>query len=495
MAVLAPASPVDRGFFGQPRGLAVLFLTEMWERFSFYGMRALLVLYLVAPVTEGDPPGPGLGMASGDAFAIYGSYNALVYLTPLIGGWIADKLWGARRSVLVGAFIIAAGHFSMATRVEALFWIGLLLIASGTGLLKPNISAIVGDLYGPNDDRRDAGFSLFYMGINLGAFLAPLVCGFLQIRYGWHVGFIAAGIGMCLGIVVYLLGQKWLGQAGVAPGAPASTHERRRATQIAIAAVLATALVIAVDAIFLGFDIGDLTVMLTVVILVLPVVYFARILRAPITAIERSRVKAFILLFIAAAVFWGIYDQAGSTLSVFAERYTNRDAFGIEIPAAALQSINPIFIIIFAPIFAWMWMKLANRAPSLGAKFTIAMFGIGLSFIIMIIPAMAADDGRMSSIWWLVSVYLVQTWAELLLSPTGLSATTQLAPAGYGSQMLALWFLAVSVGDSVAGQILRALDGASLALQFGVFAASAVVMGIVMCFLIRPLRRLMDGVD
>ena len=482
-------------FFGQPVGLRTLFGTEMWERFSFYGMRALLVLYLTAPVDGGTPPGPGLGFSAGDAAAVYGSYNALVYVLPLAGGWVADKLWGARRSVLVGGIIIACGHFSMAMPVEASFWLGLLLIAAGTGLLKPNISAIVGDLYDEHDTRRDGGFSIFYMGINLGAFLAPLVCSWLQVRHGWHWGFAAAGIGMCLGLAQYVIGgRRTLGEAGMRPSSPATDHEKRRAGLIGVAVVLLAAAAIAFDALVLGFDIADLTTMLTVVILVLPIVYFARILRAPITAVERSRVVAFVALFLAAAVFWGIYDQAGSTLSIFAEQDVDRDVGGFTIPAAAFQSINPIFIIAFAPVFAWLWVKLADRAPSLPLKFAIAMVGIGLSFVIMLPPAMNADNGQLSSAWWLVAVYLVQTWAELLLSPTGLSATTQLSPGGFGGQMLALWFLAVAVGDSVAGQVLRVLDGAQLTTQFAVFAAMALVMSVVMFALVRPIKRLMSGV-
>jgi POT family proton-dependent oligopeptide transporter len=482
-------------FFGQPRGLATLFMTEMWERFSFYGMRALLVLYLTAPTTLGTPPGPGLGFSDGDAAAIYGSYNALVYVLPLAGGWIADKIWGARRSVLVGGIIIAAGHFSMAMPAETMFWLGLFLIAAGTGLLKPNISAIVGHLYAPDDVRRDAGFSLFYMGINLGAFLAPLVTGALQVHLGWHWGFAAAGVGMVLGLIQYVLGRKNLGDAGLRPENPATREELRRVGVRGLIVVLVIAVVAVGNAILFGWDAADVTTMLTLIILVLPVVYFVRLLRAPMTTVQRSRVKAFVALFLGAVVFWGIYDQAGSTLSVFTQNYINRDVLGFEIPTAWFQSINPIFIIAFAPVFAWLWTKLADRAPSLPLKFAIAMVGIGLSFIIMIPPAAAAANGQQSSIVWIVSVYLIQTWSELLLSPTGLSATTVLAPPGYGSQMLALWFLAVAVGDSLAGQILRALDNASYVTTFLVFGSAALLLSLVMFALVRPIKRLMAGVD
>lgn len=494
-AAAVGGASAGKTFFGQPRGLATLFMTEMWERFSFYGMRALLVLYLTTPVNGVTPPGPGLGFSDGDASAIYGSYNALVYLTPIIGGWIADKMWGARRSVLVGGIIIAAGHFSMAVPYETTFWLGLLLIAGGTGLLKPNISAIVGHLYTPDDTRRDAGFSLFYMGINLGAFLAPLVTGALQVNFGWHYAFAAAGIGMVLGLVQYVAGRRSLGDAGLHPENPATREQLVRVGRRSLIVGLVLVLVVVANAVLLGHDAADITTILTVVILVVPVVYFTRILRAPITPLERSRVKAFILLFLAAVVFWGIYDQAGSTLSVFTQNWTDRDIFGYEVPTAWFQSINPIFIIAFAPVFAWLWTKLADRAPSLPLKFAIAMVGIALSFVIMLPPALMAENGMQSSAAWIVSVYLVQTWAELLLSPTGLSATTVLAPAGYGSQMLALWFLAVAVGDSVAGQVLRALDNASYTVVFGVFAAAAGLMAVAMFAMVRPIKRLMAGVD
>jgi len=487
----ATAPPPERTFFGQPRGLSTLFMTEMWERFSFYGMRALLVLYLTTPANGGSPPGPGLGYSAGDAAAVYGTYNSLVYVLPLAGGFIADKLWGARRSVLVGAIIIACGHFSMALPMTYSFWGGLLLIAAGTGLLKPNISAIAGGLYADGDERRDAGFSLFYMGINLGAFIAPLVCGALEIAYGWQVAFAAAGVGMLFGIAQYLLGQRHLGSVGLKPSSPATAREKSRLAAILGLSAAVLAVVVIVDVVFFHFEPSHVTTIFTVVILALPVIYFTRLLRAPITTVERSRVKAFILLFLAAAIFWGIYDQAGSTLSVFAQQFTDRNVGSFTVPTAWFQSINPVFIIIFAPIFAWMWTKLAERAPSLPMKFAIAIFGIALSFVIMLIPAMNADNGQQSAMWWLVGVYLVQTWAELLLSPTGLAATTVLAPKGYVGQMLALWFLAVAVGDSVAGQILKVLQDDPLTTQFAVFAVLAIAMGVVLLFLVKPMKKLL----
>lgn len=493
---VAPQSE-SKSFFGHPRGLMTLFLTEMWERFSYYGMRALLTLYLVAPPDGATPPGGGLGLSSGDATAIYGTYIALVYVLPLAGGWVADRMWGARRAVLVGGIIIASGHFLMAMPLQGSFWAGLLCIAVGTGLLKPCISAMVGGLYAPGDEaRRDAGFSIFYMGINLGAFFSPLVCGALATNFSWHWGFAAAGIGMTLGLIQYLLGGKHLGDIGLRPPNPADPQQRRKALLLACAAVAGVVLaVVAVSVLRGGFSVTHVVDVLTVIILALPVVYFWRLFNAPgLTTVERSRLKAYLALFLAAAVFWMIFDQAGSTLNLFAEQHTDRDVGGWQMPASWLQSVNPIMIIVFAPIFAWMWMKLGERAPSTPVKFAIALVGVGGSFLVMVVPGLMADGGRLSSVWWLVGVYLIQTWGELLLSPTGLSATTKLAPAGMGSQMLALWFLANAVGDSVGGQLARLLEGIGLGPYFGVLGSAAVFFGLVLFIASPRVRRLMAGV-
>jgi len=484
--------------FGHPRGLSTLFFTEMWERFSFYGMRALLTLYLVAPPDGATPPGGGLGLTAGDATAIYGTYLALVYVFPLVGGWIADRLWGSRRAVLVGGIIIAVGHFIMAASFEVMFWLGLLLIAMGTGLLKPCVSSIVGGLYAPGDGaRRDAGFSIFYMGINLGAFAAPLVTGTLAQQFDWHWGFIAAGIGMTIGIIQYLLGSKYLGNVGIKPPNPATPEVRRKAIWFGLGALSGLSLAVAaVSALRGGFHITDIVDMLTVIVLIIPVVYFWKLFRnKSLSGDERSRVKAFLFLFLASAVFWMIFDQAGSTLNLFAQHSADRDIFfGWEMPAAWLQSVNPIFIIIFAPIFAIMWSRLANRAPSTPMKFGISVVGIGISFWVMVLPGLMADNGQLSSVWWLIGVYLIQTWAELLISPTGLSTTTALAPRGMESQLLALWFLATAVGDAIGGQLARVLEGLGTGMYFAVTGGAAVLFGIAMLILAPAISRMMKGV-
>lgn len=490
----APAV-TEKTFFGQPRGLATLFMTEMWERFSYYGMRAILVLYLIAPPDGVSPPGPGLGLSVAVAAAIYGSYSSLVYLLPVAGGWIADRLTGPRRAVLIGGIIIATGHFSMAIPAQAMFWVGLLLIAVGTGLLKPNISAIVGDLYTPEDTRRDGGFSIFYMGINLGAFLAPLVVGFLADNYNWHIGFLAAGIGMVFGLIQYVLGGKNLGTAGKAVPRPAERKDLERVGLIGAGAVVAIIAMVGINAVFFGFDVDDITVMFTIVVIAIAVIYFVRLFRSKqLTGLDKERIRAFLYLFIAAAVFWALYDQSGSTLNAFAEKFTDTDIGSWAMPVSWLQSLNPIFIIIFAPIFAAMWTALANRAPSTPMKFAIALFGVGLSFVIMIPPALAADDGQQSAIWWLVAVYLVQTWSELLLSPNGLSVTTKLAPVGLLSQMLALWFLAQAVGDSIGGQLVRLTDTLGFGGYFALLGFGTMAAGAVFLIFVRKIRALMEGV-
>jgi POT family proton-dependent oligopeptide transporter len=451
----APSSD-DRAFLGQPRALSTLFFTEMWERFSYYGMRALLVLYLTAPLISDDGGSEGLGLDSGTAIAIYGAYTGLVYLTPIAGGWIADRLLGARNTVLYGGIIIALGHYLMAVPFETSFWIGLLLIALGTGALKPNISGMVGDLYDAEDTRRDAGFSLFYMGINIGSFLAPLITGYAADRHGFHWGFAIAGLGMTFAVIQYVLGWKHFHGVGATAPDPASKQQRNHFLLVVAGSVLFVAvLAVAVGLIASGGLIDNIATAITLFILIVPVVYFYQLFkRKDYTTQERRHVRAFVWVFLAAAAFWMVFEQSGSTLNIFAENVTDLSIGSWEMPAAWLQSVNPLFIIIFAPIFAAVWTKLANRAPRTSVKFAIGLVGVGISVLILVIPMSAfQDNGNKAAIWWLLSTYLLQTWAELFLSPTGLSATTKLAPAGASGQMLALWFLATSVGTSVGGQI------------------------------------------
>ena len=449
-------SSEDRAFLGQPRALSTLFFTEMWERFSYYGMRALLVLYLTAPLVSEDGGAEGLGIDDGTAIAIYGAYSGLVYLTPIAGGWIADRLIGARKTVLYGGIVIALGHYAMAVPNELTFWIGLLLIALGTGALKPNISAMVGDLYDETDTRRDAGFSLFYMGINIGSFLAPLITGYAADRHGFHWGFAIAGLGMTLAVIQYVLGWKNFHGVGATAPDPASAKQRNHFLLVIAGSVLAVAVIaVLLNLIAEGNVVDHIATAITIFILIVPFVYFYQLFkRKDYTERERNHVRAFVWVFLAAASFWMVFEQSGSTLNLFAENVTDLSIGSWDMPASWLQSVNPLFIIIFAPIFAAVWTKLADRAPRTSIKFAIGLIGVGISVLILVIPMSAyQDNGTKAALYWLLMTYLLQTWAELFLSPTGLSATSKLAPEGANGQMLALWFLATSVGTSVGGQI------------------------------------------
>ncbi|WP_229401563.1 peptide MFS transporter [Micromonospora okii] len=488
----APAAgrpPAERTFFGHPRALATLFLTEMWERFSFYGMRAILVLYLTATVAE-----DGLGMRDSTANAVYGTYNAMVYLMALPGGWVADRLIGARRCVLWGGIVIACGHYVMAVPTTWSVFAGMTLIVLGTGLLKPNISTMVGDLYDRDSPRRDAGFSLFYMGINLGGFIAPLITGFLGEKVNWHLGFGAAAIGMTFGVIQYVLGGRNLGDAGERPADPLLGADRRRALTRAGVAVVVAVLVVAALAVAGLFTVNTVVNLLTVATVLITVGYFARILvDREISDTERSRMKAYVWLFVFAASFWLIYDQAGSVLNIFAANNIDRHVFGFTFPASWLQSVNPILIIIGAPLFALLWLRLGHRV-STPVKFAVGLVLNGLSFVLMAAAAQAAVGGDLVSPWWLVAVFAIQVAGELSLSPVGLSATTRLAPVKYASQMMGLWFLATAVGDAIGGQVARLAESWPEPVYFLTFGAASVLLGLGAVMFARQIRHLMAGI-
>ena len=434
-------------------------------------------------------------MDEGVAKAVYGTYVGLVYLMPIAGGWIADRIFGLRRTVLYGAIVIACGHYSMALPFEATFWLGLGLITIGTGLLKPNISGMVGQLYAEEDTKRDAGFSIFYMGINIGALLAPLVCGTLGENYHWHWGFGAAGVGMTLGLVQYVLGRKHLRGIGEEPEQEATPAERSNAVKVGVI-VLAIIAVLIVVLRVLGQDmVNAVTNSVTIFILMVPFWYFRQILGRPgHTAQERDHVRAFLWVFLGAAFFWMVFEQAGSTLTLFADQVTDLSVGSFTIPASWLQSVNPLFIVIFAPVFSAVWLRWGDRAPRTSVKFGIALVMVGFSFLILIIPTNAfLDTGAKAAVWWLITVYLLQTWAELLLSPNGLSATTKLAPSGLLGQFLALWFLATSVGTTVGGQIAKFTSDDPV-LSFAVCGGMAVGFGVVMLVLARRINALMAHV-
>ena len=494
MSVGTPAR--DTSFFGHPRGLSICFFTEMWERFSYYGMRALLILFITAPVATG-----GLGFDAATAGAIYGLYTSMVYLTTLPGGWIADRLIGAQNAVLYGGIIIAAGHFTMAVPSLPTFYLGLLLIVIGTGLLKGNVSVIVGRLYSPDDERRDAGYSIFYMGINLGAFIAPLICGYLGQRVGWHVGFSAAGVGMTLGVIQYVLGRRRLGEAGRHPadlGPPEAAARKRSQARIAIGAAAA---VIVLGAAAIGTGVlpvtpSQLADAIGVLILIFSVAFFAWLLLSPSwTPGERKRNCIIFVFFLGAAVFFAEFEQGGSTLNLFADRSTDNSIAGWEFPSSWLQSVNSVFIIALAPVFAWLWIWLGRRRrePSGPAKLGLGLALTGAGFAVIAVAAIFAERGIKVSPLWLVVTYFLHTCGELCLSPVGLSAMSKLAPVRIAGLIMGVWFLGVSVGNYIGGRVAAFYESMTLPMLFGVVAAIGIACGLLLLAFARPMRRLEEA--
>jgi POT family proton-dependent oligopeptide transporter len=480
--------PGNTSFLGHPRGLSVLFSTEMFERFSFYGMRALLVLYLSAPTTAG-----GLGVPAPTAMAIYSIYNSVVYLAALPGGWIADRWIAGRRAVAIGGVLIAAGNFVLGIRSQTAVIVGLGLIAAGTGLLKPTMSSLVGQLYAPDDRRRDAGFSLFYLGINVGAFIAPLVTGWVGQTVSYNAAFVVAGGGMLIGLGQYLLGGKWLGDVGLAPARPLTAPEKRAVLRKTGLWAAVGVLALAVDAVVTGsIDPGTVITAITVIILAAPVVILTAVLRTPtLTRGDRDKVRAFVALFVGAAIFWLIYDQAGSVLVVFIELAVDTTVGAFTVPTEWFQSINPLFVILLSPVFARLWMGWGDRAPSTTTKFAIGLGFVGSSFWVMAAAATVAATGQLVSPLWLVAVNLLQVLGELFLSPVGLAATTRLAPPGLGSQFLGLWFLATAVGNAVAAQVTRLTTVMSGTGYFLLLGGSAVLAAFVFFWLRKTVDPLM----
>jgi POT family proton-dependent oligopeptide transporter len=487
---VSQALAVDRReLFGHPRGLTTLFFTEMCERFSFYGMQALLVLFMTDQIRG------GFGLTDQTATAIFGLYTAFVYLVALPGGWVADRLWGARRAIFVGGVIIMCGHFVLAVESTAAFFGGLMLVVLGTGLLKPNVSAIVGELYAANDPRRDAGFTVFYMGINIGAFLGPIFCGALAL-YDWRYGFALAGVVMLGGLVQFRVMSPDLGSAGVAPAtAPSATF--RAVSWSVIAAVVGAAFLLLWAGVngMVDFDALWLARGTTTALAVGTLAYFGYLFIAGrLTALERRRVLVILVLVLASAVFWAGFEQFGSTLNLFAERYTIRDFGGFEIPTTWFQSLNPMFLILLAPFFSLFWVWLARRhiEPSAPAKFGFGLMLLGLGFVVMIGAATLVAGGQRVWPTWLVFTYLFHTMGELALSPVGLSAMTKLAPRRFVGQMMGMWFLCTALGSAVAGLVAGTFDTEALETwpwQYTQIVLITVGCGLVLLVIAKPLRR------
>lgn len=501
----------DRRFFGHPRGLATLFFTETWERFSYYGLRPLLVLFMAAALSEG-----GFGFDRAQASAIVGIYGAFVYVASLPGGWVADRLLGLRRAIFLGAVLITAGHLSIglsglaeAQWGKIFFFLGLVLIVLGTGLLKPNISAIVGDLYPEGGARRDAGFSIFYMGINIGSFAGQLITGFLGEAVGWHYGFGAAGVGMFLGLLVYwFTSGKTLGPIGMLP----SRHDdpvvqARQEAQVKLVmglglGVLALVFVLAAGGV-LSLDPQVIGGYMTFVLLAIALGFFGYVFAAgQLSADEKRRVAVIMVLFVFAAIFWSAFEQAPTSLNLFARDFTERQLGSFTVPATWFQSVNAAFIILLAPVFAGIWTALGKRDRDLSspAKFSLGLAFAGIGFALMIVAAnrvVASGGTLLVSPWWLVGSYFFQTIGELCLSPVGLSSMTKLSPRKYVGQMMGIWFLASAVGNLIGGLVGGNVDPEKLEQMprlFTLTTLSLLISTLILGALIVPVRRMMSGV-
>lgn len=438
--------------WGHPKGLFLLFSTELWERFSYYGMRALLVIYLTAQTTAG-----GLGWAEADALKLYGIYTGLVYITPLIGGWLADTYLGQRRSIIIGSILMAAGQFTLALphamfpdMVNQVFYAGLALLIAGNGLFKPNISTMVGDLYQAGDHRRDGAFTIFYMGINLGALLAGFVAGFVAAEWGWQAGFVAAGIGMLFSLLIQAtMAQRYLGDIGMVPAAKLAAAKRDSAQ------------------------------------------------KAPLTKQEVDRIKVILVMGLFTIIFWAGFEQAGGLMNLFTENYTDRMIGSFEVPTAWFQSLNPFFIITLAPVVAAIWVKLGKREPSSPVKFALGLVFLALGFLFMVgaVLQQGGDNTVKTSMFWLVGAFLFHTLGELCLSPIGLSMVTKLAPLRLASLMMGAWFGFVALANYAAGMIGSFVGEAGPMAIFGGIAITAVICAVILLAFANKLIYWMHGAE
>ena len=492
--IAASISARPPGFAGQPLGLSTLFFTEVWERFSYYGMRALLTLFIVAPIAGG-----GLGLGTMEAARIYGNYTMAVYMLSIPGGFIADRYLGAYRSVLIGGAVIACGHFTLAIPTVEAFYAGLALVALGTGLFKPNISVMAGGLYAPDDERRDAGFSIFYMGVNLGAFFAPLVTGFLaqssifkdwlaahgfDPAHSWHWGFAAAGVGMSLGLLIFVRRRDLLAEVGRAPASVTATWTN---------SLLVVTGTLAVMGLMVASDDPRLQWLRALFLLVpaAAVVWFARA-----SDVDGQRFAAVAVFFIASMLFWAVFEQAGISISLFGDQLTSKSLFGWTFPSAWYQALNALFVVLLAPIFVVAWLRLGPRQPSSPVKFALGLVFLGLSFLLMVPAALLTAAGKVSALW-LVALFFLQTVGELFLSPVGLSTMTKLAPPSSVGLVLGVWFLAAAWGNKLAGILGGGYDGAdphALAVFFLQQAVMLAVAAAVLLALVPWVKRLMGGV-
>ncbi|MFF7294376.1 oligopeptide:H+ symporter [Streptomyces sp. NPDC008265] len=481
----------EHAFLGHPRGLATLSGLEVWERFSFLGMQAILVLYFADTVAHG-----GLGMDPGTAASVAAAYGTMVYLVSVAGGWLADRILGSYRAVLWGGILIACGHYAMAVPTTAMTWTGLGLISAGTGLLKPNVATMVGKLYRTDDDRRDAGFALYYMAINIGAFAGPLVTGWLGEHQGWHWGFSAAAIGMTAGLVQYVLGRRHLAGRRHSAEYALAPAALRRAVRLIIGGALAAAALATLLAVIGWLTMDRFVDLLTLVSVLAPVVYFAVMFRSPrVTAAERGRLRPYVVLFLASVAFNFILFQAYSTMMLLASTNARTTILGFDFPSSWYASALGAFEVALAPVVAAVWARMGPRQPHASNKIAIGVILGGLSFLLMVIPTSGHDgDSYRMAAWWIVGSYLLLGLGDVLLETSGMSATSKLAPRAFGSQTMALWFLSLALANGIQAQVVKAYGQVSHPVYFGVNGAVAVAAGLAVIALAPWLRRTMHPV-
>lgn len=478
------ATDRDTGFFGQPRVLAHIFGVELWERFSFYGMQGIMLIYLYYSADKG-----GLGMDQTTAAGIVGAYGGLVYLSTIIGAWVADRLIGSERTLFYSAVLVMCGHIALGVLPGLTgVGIGLVLVAVGSGGVKANATALVGTLYSEHDERRDAGFSLFYMGINIGGLIGPLITGLLQQDLGFHYGFGAAAVGMAFGLIQYTIGRKHLrGPAREIPN-PLPPAARMKVGAIAVA-VIVLIVVLALTGVIRATNLANIVI---IVSLAAAILYFVIILRSDITPVERKRVIAFIPMFIASVAFWSLYQQQFTVVTIYSDKRLDRHIFGWEMPVSWVQSINPVFIIILAGVFAALWTKLGPRQPSTPIKFALGTAMVGVGFLLFLF--MTGGGPNSAPLLGLIGILFVFTVGELLLSPVSLSLATKLAPAAFRTQMVALLFLSVALGTAVSGELAKFYSEKNEVPYFGILGAITIGIGVLLAAFARPISKLMGGV-
>ncbi|KRN92330.1 peptide MFS transporter [Pediococcus stilesii] len=451
----------DTAFLGQPRGLSTLFFTEMWERFSYYGMRAILIYYMYYAVTKG-----GLGYSQATAASVMAIYGSLVYLASVVGGFISDRILGSRKTVFYGGVLIMFGHIALSLPFgSAALLISIGLIVAGTGMLKPNVSEMVGSLYSVEDTRRDAGFSIFVFGINLGALLAPLIVSWVGFQINFHAGFSLAAIGMFFGLIQYYLGgKKYLNKDSLYPSDPIQPEEVKKFGLRTLVGVIVLALILIVMYFANALNVDNVVLLISVFAIITPIVYFIIMFTSSkVSKTERSRLWAYVPLFIAATIFWAIEEQGSVVLALFAADRTQLSYGWFHITAANFQSLNPFFIMLYTPLFAWLWTKLGKKQPSSPKKFVYGLIFTGLSYLFIALPGMMfGTDGKVNALW-LVGSWAIVEVGEMLISPIGLSVTTKLAPTAFASQMMSMWFLADAAGQAVNAQIVKLYPGHEVA--------------------------------